>query len=240
MHGGGALVPSVAPRALPREARAGRGLRGGQVWGCGPHGAAAASVLGGAGEQAEPGVKSLAVTWGKLSKLASHTRNGKNSWFGCVDLKGQPCPTMPPASPAAAGLTCRSPLHRRSAVTAGWTPGRCGTCARCAAGTTAHAGHRTAPSRLEGPEVGPPRAQRVQLPPASKKTHQPRAWVPAAGMVGPRADSVLSAGLGLPRRLRPMVRWPITHLCSQHLWCRKSTNLRSLRWAVLSSPPGGI
>lgn len=100
-HGGGALLPSVAPRALPGEARARRGLRGGQVWACGPHGAAAVSVLGGAGEQAEPGVKSLAVTWGKSSKLASHRRNRQNSRFGCVDLKAQPCPTTPPASPAA-------------------------------------------------------------------------------------------------------------------------------------------
>lgn len=102
-----------------------------------------------------------------------------------MNLKGQPCPTTPP------GLTCHSALHRRLAVTAGWTPGRCGTCARCAAGTTARAGRRTAPSRLEGPEVGPPRGQRARLPPASKKTRQPRARVPAAWMVGPRARSVL-------------------------------------------------
>lgn len=62
-----ALLPSVALRALPREARARRGLQGGQVWGCCPHEAAAAeSVLGGAGEQAELGVNSLAVTWGKF------------------------------------------------------------------------------------------------------------------------------------------------------------------------------
>lgn len=36
-------------------------------------------VRRGAGEQAEPGVKSLAVTWGKSPKLASHTRNGKTA-----------------------------------------------------------------------------------------------------------------------------------------------------------------
>ena len=53
-------------------------------------------MLGDAGEQVELGVKSLAVTWGKSCKLTSYTRNGRNSQFGCANLKGQPCPKTPP------------------------------------------------------------------------------------------------------------------------------------------------
>ena len=185
---------------------------------------------------------------------------------------------------------------------AGWTPGRCGTCARCAAGTTARASHRAAPSRPEGPEVGPPWGEGPgsPQPPGKRASPEPRcplprpqsgsfmalrargraslgakgpaphslqenlpAQRPGARCLGHRAapswpegpevgspwgegpgypqppgkhaspeprcplprwrgcvltlSSALPAGLSLPRRLRSVMRWPITHGCSRRL-----------------------
>lgn len=92
----------VAPRALPEKpGHEGAFWRGSGLGGAFPTAAAAESVLGGAGEQAELGVKHSCRDLGQVSKLTSYSRNGmKPPLRLCEPQRGQPCSQTLP------GLTC--------------------------------------------------------------------------------------------------------------------------------------
>ena len=105
------------------------------------------------------------------------------------------------------GVTCHCSLHRHSAVTAGWTPSRCETRARCVEGTTARAAPATALSRPEGPEVGASLGVDGRAPASLQET-------PAAQSLGSEPRTLL-AGLGLcppprqpPHPARSLMRPP--------------------------------
>lgn len=162
--GGGALPATVAPSPVPSRLRGEGASWGLGSVGAGPHEAAAESARADACSQGRPRgsgrwgvVKSCAVTWSRSCKLASRAdvRCCGNVPFVMRIGEPQSCgrqraSTLPWRAP---GSHRRMPLCRRSAVTAGWTPSRCQTRARCAEGTTARAARRTALSQAEEPEV---------------------------------------------------------------------------------------
>ena len=131
-------------------------------------------MLGGSGEQAELGVKSLAVTWGKSSKLTSYIRNGSNSQFGCVNLKGQPCPKTPPGPHLP--LSSAQTFGCDGRMDSGQVRDVCQVCGGDNSTCQPQSGSFTAGRARGRASLG----RRARLPPASRKTRQPRAQVPSA------------------------------------------------------------
>lgn len=127
------------------------------------------------------------MTLGKSLKLVSGVdvrccRNAPGLLCDSQSLRGVGVSGPAPSSDTCTGLTCHSPLHRRSAVMAGWTPSRCETCARCVEGTTARAADRVAPSRPGEPEVGASLGVEGQAPSAFKALGSPE---PCCGLPRP-------------------------------------------------------
>lgn len=174
---------------------------GSGVRGAGPHEAAAEPVQVDAGTQGQP--------WCQWDDYKPYCDPAKSfTLASCVDIRcyrnvpslfceSEPqsygCQGPAPSNARHLGLTCHSPLHRHLAAMAGWTPGRCQTCARCVVGTTARAACRTALSRLEEPEVG----ARLPPPQPPRSLRSPEPWLSQIAMSPRGSDFGEQAAAGI-------------------------------------------